>query len=373
MTIVIIPSYDCNFRCEYCYLCNSTKQSSYKLTADFVCSFLLQIREYLQAQHKTIKLIWHGGEPLLWGIDNYRKIFEFVRYVFSDCGVENSIQSNLSLINDDYIDLLKQYDVKLGFSFDGPKDINDKQRAFANGDGSFDIIMEKLKLCIGYGLNVGCIAVCSRKYLGNVKRIYSFMNDLRLNFKLNPLFVTGEAVNTKEELGITASEYADIMMELYDIMTSDPNNSVVEDNLIEMGSAVATGVTEHCLFGFNCQDNFLAIAPTGDVMPCGRFCDNDMLKYSYGNLHQESLAEILPRIKHSETYKRAEFIAHSGCNQCKWYHICHGGCLHDGFLASGDFRHKTFLCSAYKKIFTHIEKRLKDSGIEGNIQQKQTI
>ena len=130
-----------------------------------------------------------------------------------------------------------------------------------------------------------------------------------------------------------------------------------------MASAITTGQTEHCMVGYNCQDQFLAIAPTGDVMPCGCFCDNDMLQYSYGNLHQETLADILPRIKQSESYKRAEYIAQSDCAKCKWYHICHSGCLHDGFLASGDFRHKTFLCPAYKRIFAHIEKRLKENGI----------
>lgn len=88
-------------------------------------------------------------------------------------------------------------------------------------------------------------------------------------------------------------------------------------------------------------------------------------QYSYGNLHRETLADILPRIKETETYKRAEYIAASGCKDCRWYHICHGGCLHDGFLASSDFRHKTFLCPAYQRLFAHIEKRLKEYNMIG--------
>lgn len=336
-----------------------------KLTADFVCLILLQLNNILPANHKKVKIIWHGGEPLLWGHDNFIQVFDFIQCELPDLIVSNSIQSNLSLIDDKYIDIFKHYNVKLGFSFDGPNEINDACRVFANGKGSSINTLDKLMLCDDSGLKMGCVAVCSRNYVGKIKRVYEFFNSLKLDFKLNPLFITGEAANNKNELGITAAEYAEIMVELYDIMINDPNNYIVEDNLLEIASAVATGNTEHCLFGYNCQDNFLAIAPTGDVMPCGRFCDNDLLKYSYGNLHKETLAEILSRIKQSETYKRAEYIAQSGCAKCKWYNICHGGCLHDGFLASGDFRHKTFLCSAYKKIFAHIEKRLKESGIEG--------
>lgn len=364
MTIVIIPSFDCNFRCKYCYINNPTKLLKDKLDADFICSVFSQLKELLKVNHNKLTIIWHGGEPLIWGIDNYKQVFEFIEHELPDVIIRNSIQCNLSLINDDYIDLFKQYNIKLGFSLDGTKEINDTQRIFANGDGTFSTIMDKLELCRKRGLNVGCIAVCSRKHVGAIGDVYHFMNKMKLNFKLNPLFETGEAVNNNDEFGITAKEYADIMIELYDMMMVDPDNCIAEDNLLEMGSAIVSGVTEHCMFGYNCQDNFMAIVPSGDVMPCGRFSDNSFLHFSYGNLHKETLADIMTRKKQSETYKRAEYIAHSGCVHCKWYHICHGGCLHDGFLASGDFRHKTFLCNAYQRIFTHIEKRLRESGLD---------
>ncbi|MBP5548549.1 MAG: SPASM domain-containing protein, partial [Bacteroidales bacterium] len=101
----------------------------------------------------------------------------------------------------------------------------------------------------------------------------------------------------------------------------------------------------------------------GDVMPCGRFCDDDLRQFAYGNLHDETLSEILPRIKKSEIYKRAEYITQSDCAKCKWYNICHGGCLHDGFLRNGDFKSKTLLCPAYMQIFAHIERRMQEVGI----------
>ena len=372
MTIVIIPSFACNFRCKYCYLHNTTKLSQQELRAEFVCSVLNQFKQQIHNLGEKLTLIWHGGEPLLWGYDNYCKIFEFIQQELSDITIQNSIQCNLSLIDLRYIELFKLYNVKVGFSLDGQKEINDEQRVYVNGGGTFDKIMENLELCRTNGLQVGCVAVCSKKHVGRIKQLYHFMNNHKLNFKLNPLFETGEATNVKDELGITAMEYADIMTELFDLCINDKNNTIVEENLIEMSSAVATGVTKHCLFGYNCQDNFMAIAPSGDVMPCGRFCDNDLLQYSYGNLHRESLADILPRIKRTETYKRAEYIAQSGCAKCKWFNICHGGCLHDGFLASGDFRHKTFLCPAYKKIFAHIDRCLNETNRKTDYPLSQT-
>ena len=153
-------------------------------------------------------------------------------------------------------------------------------------------------------------------------------------------------------------------IELFDLWFEDTQGKVTESNFVEIASNIVSGKTTGCMFGRNCQDNFLAIAPTGDVMPCGRFCDDDLLRYSYGNLHAESLSDILLRIKQSEIYRRAEFIEKGSCKNCKWLNICHGGCLHDGFLKSGDFKSKTFLCPAYKKIFEHIERRMKALGCD---------
>ena len=101
----------------------------------------------------------------------------------------------------------------------------------------------------------------------------------------------------------------------------------------------------------------MAVSPAGDIFPCGRFCETDT-RYSYGNITDESLETIVKKIKKTEIYVRGKHIANSACSDCKYFQLCHGGCLHDGFLKSGDFKSKTFLCSAYQQIFNHIERRV---------------
>lgn len=373
LTFIIKPTYSCNFRCKYCYLSNETKQQSQLLDVDFAKQIIMQLKLMLQeSPRQKITIIWHGGEPMLWGIDNYREIWVYMQKELADYEIHNSMQTNLSLVNDEWIDLFLQYNVHVGFSLDGTQAIHDQQRVNIHGEPTFERIITNYRLCKKRGMRIGCIVVGSKKHIGHIPELYQFMREEEMGFKFNPLFCSGEAQNNLDEYGITPEEYAQMAIELFDLWFYDQKGKITESNFVEIASNIATGKPTGCMFSKNCQDNFLAIAPTGDVMPCGRFCDNDLLQYSYGNLHKETLAEILPRIKQSDIYKRAEYIAQSGCAKCKWYHICHGGCLHDGFLASGDFRHKTFLCSAYKKIFSHIEKRLKESGIEGDIQQKQT-
>ena len=360
MVIILKPTYSCNFRCKYCYLSNGTKAHTDRLDIDFAKHIVLQIKEtLLPTPRRKLTLIWHGGEPLLWGKENYREIFAFIKRELSDFDVHNSMQTNLSLIDEEYLDILTTYKVKLGFSLDGFKEIHDSQRVGANGRPTFDTIMEKLVMCQQRGMKLGCIVVGSRKHIRYIPELYQFMKENELDFKFNPLFISGEAEQNKNEYGITAQEYADMCIELFDLWFDDQEGKVVESNFVEIASNIATKHTTGCMFSRNCQNNFLAIAPNGDVMPCGRFCDDSLKQYAYGNLHRESLIDVLPRIKQSEAYHRAKFIANSSCAKCKWFNICHGGCLHDGFLCHGDFKSKTILCVAYKRIFEHIEWRMK--------------
>ncbi len=333
---------------------------------DFAKRIIIQLKMFMQEKpNRKLTFIWHGGEPMLWGINNYREIFAYMEKEMDGYEVHNSMQTNLSLVNNEWIDLFLQYDVHIGFSLDGTQAIHDQQRVGVYGEPTFERIINNYRLCKERGMHIGCIVVGSKKHIGHIPELYQFMHDEGISFKFNPLFCSGEAQNNMDEYGITPDEYAKMSIELFDLWYDDKQGKVTESNFVEIASNIATGKPTGCMFTNNCQDNFIAIAPTGDVMPCGRFCDNDLLQYSYGNLHEETLPVILPRIKQSEIYKRAEHIAKSDCAKCRWYNICHGGCLHDGFLVSGDFRHKTFLCPAYKKIFAHIEKRLKESELNG--------
>lgn len=363
-TYIIKPTYSCNFQCKYCYLSNNTKKRSDTFSIDFVKQIITQIKEaHFKENRKKIAIILHGGEPLLWGKENYREALVFMQRELVDFDLHLSMQTNLSLIDEEYLDILTQYNVKLGFSLDGFKEIHDSQRVGIGNSTTFDTIMEKLALCRERGLKLGCIVVGSRKHIGRIPELYQFMKEKELNFKFNPLFISGEAKQNRDEYGITAQEYVQMCIELFDLWFDDQHGKVSESNFVEIASNIATGHTTGCMFSQNCQDNFLAIAPTGDVMPCGRFCDDGLKQYAYGNLHHETLTEILLRIKQSEAYRRAEYIANSDCAKCKWFNICHGGCLHDGFLRNGDFKSKTLLCHAYKQLFAHIKKRMKDAGM----------
>ena len=363
MVVILKPTYGCNLSCRYCYLSKETKVYS-SFDVDFIISVIQQIFDYCSSHHRqSLTLIWHGGEPLLWGKKNYEKVFSYIEDNYNDYPFRNLIQTNLTLIDQEYIDLFKRYNVHVGFSLDGPKELHDLQRVKRDGSGSFDMVFEKIQLCRKNSFSIGCIVVATSAHLGNIMKLYDFMNSNQLSFKVNPLFYSGEAKKNKEEIGISIMQYAQLCIELFDVMFDDPNCRISNSNFVEIASSMISGKIAGCLLGENCQGNFLAISPNGNVFPCGRFCDSEYERFSYGNLHQDSFESIIQIIHKSEIFQRFKYISQSKCRECEFFSICHGGCLHDGFLNSGDFRHKTFLCPAYKRIFTHIKNRLIERGM----------
>lgn len=359
ITIIIKPTFNCNLRCSYCYLTNYTKLDSFVMSTNSIKKLIDELLLLYESQISTrINFIWHGGEPLLWGVEKYRTIFEYTDKHKGNLFFSHSIQTNLTLINDEYIQLFKEYNVRIGFSLDGPKDINDSFRKRIDGSGTYDTIIRNISKCRDAGLNVGAIIVASSAFKNRINSLYQFVCAHELNFKFNPLFLTGEASNC-QTLSLTPLEYAQMSNELFDLWFFDKEHHIKESTFEDIASAFLTEnkITKGCMFSRNCQDNFLAISPRGDVFPCGRFCDTDTTN-SYGNINKEPLEIIIKRKKESAQYKRAEFIANSGCKDCSFYDICHGGCLHDGYLNGGNFETKTFLCTAYKIIFSHIRDRV---------------
>lgn len=364
MILILKPTLACNLSCKYCYLSESSKISN-KFDVQFAKSILQQANSSLLYNKKRkIKILWHGGEPLLWGIQNYREIFSFIEKEFDGYDYTISIQTNLSLINEEFIDLFIKYKVSVGCSLDGPKEIHDSQRIATNGTGTFDIIMSKIDLCKRKGLHLGCIVVGTKKHIGKIPLLYQFMCDNNIGFKFNPIFSAGEAQKNIDEYGLTPDEYATMSIELFDLWFYDSTHKVSNSIFVDIASSLISQKNcSHCLFNKNCQENILAVSPNGDVVPCGRFCDDGLIKHAYGNLHSESLESIIHKLKSSEIYGRYNYIKESSCNKCHFFDICYGGCLYDGYAKTGDFKSKTFLCSAYQKIFSHISKRLQEKNL----------
>lgn len=357
MIAILKPTYLCNLRCKYCYIGETEKAKAHKWASSDAIKYINEIFNAAEnRKEKFVVLIWHGGEPLIWGEKNFSLILDYIasikrKYPFA---VRNIIQTNLTLISQEYINLFVRHNVHVSFSIDGPKEINDLTRTMPNCNGSFDVITRNVKLCINSGLKLSCVVVGNKNHIGRIPELFSFMNSLGLrNFKFNPIFDNGDQNFESFNIGITPNEYAEMVIQLFDLWYTSENSKVSESNLVEICSNIITRKPKACNYLVNCQNVVFAISPLGEVFPCGRFCEENG-NFCIGNLQSCSLIDLLCNNQSSVFADRNKLLKEGECKDCPYFDICNGGCPHDAYSYTNNIFNRTFLCKAYKRIFDYL-------------------
>ncbi|MFH1366357.1 MAG: radical SAM protein, partial [Patescibacteria group bacterium] len=163
----------CNLSCSYCYAAGLRKQTrenrmhpeTLKATIDFFCR-----------DQDNIEFIWHGGEPLLAGIDFYRKAMEYQQsWEQKGKRIINSIQTNATLITPNWIKFFAEHNFSIGVSLDGPKDFHNQARYYPDKTGSYDNVMRGIELLRQAGIFSGIICGISTVNHQFPKEVFNFL------------------------------------------------------------------------------------------------------------------------------------------------------------------------------------------------------
>ncbi len=293
-TLIIKVTESCNFRCEYCYLGEESKQDSrFSLISNNVIAELFKKIE--QEASGKLQLVWHGGEPTLVGTDFYKKLFIREQEIEKTRGkllkIVNSIQTNGSRL-EEYLQVFKEGKISIGVSFDGPKDIQDSHRHFANGDGSFDIVTNNTKKATENGFDISSITIVTRAHIGREKDIYEQLKLAGIkNAKFNPFSAVGSGESKKEDYSVTPDEFCTFLKNMYLLWINDVDGDKIELYPLKDLVRIIGGVRpKTCIFR-GCKDDFIELDPTGDAYPCGRFIG--LGKYVLGNITKDSIDFLL--------------------------------------------------------------------------------
>ena len=168
----------CNLACSYC-----------QYTADLTTTNnnLIMSREILQRSisqlmalpSKNVTLIWHGGEPLLVGIDFYEEVICLLQHQKKESQkIINNIQTNATLLNEEWINFFQKNNFNISISLDGPSKIHKMQRLYPSGTDSFTHIMQAVKLLMDYKLKFGLLSVVTKESIKKPKEIYNFLKTI---------------------------------------------------------------------------------------------------------------------------------------------------------------------------------------------------
>ncbi|MBI5190640.1 MAG: radical SAM protein [Nitrospirae bacterium] len=357
--ITIQTTLNCNLRCNYCYHDDNNLSSNNKIDLIMSKEIIEKIVSYRKHNdmNGAINITFHGGEPLLLGHKYYDKLLSYITKLSA---VENqsfdiAIQTNLTLLDEEYAILFSEHSVSLSTSIDGPKNLHNKNRA-TPGKDIHSIVLNNVSLARAHGLKLGAICIITKDKLNYVNEIYDFFSEINMNFKTNPIFYHGRALKNRETLETTIDEYTDFLIKLFDTWYYDKNQEVMVENLFQMMTLVLKGSGYGSCYNSNCSTKHLTIVPNGDCYTCGRTTTNDLFKL--GNISSENFQDIYDLGRFDKFIRRVPGNI-PDCSICDIKLKCFSGCMYEAFLNFGTIYAPDNNCNGFKKIYQHVYNAVK--------------
>lgn len=337
INIILKPTNNCNLRCLYCF----HQEFGYANNAiSFEC--IKKLFTLLAQRFCTISILWHGGEPTCVGLDCFKQYIEIQKNIKKNYDVEfiNTIQTNLTNINIEWMRFFKNNDFSIGTSFDG----------LSNGETRFntDILLKNRKICLDNGYDVGAICVISSKNIHNLIENYNWFKANNFSVNFNPLITN----NKDDVLYVDVDIYTNNIIELFKYWLNDDQCSIHVNPYENLLYAFFKREFRVCTFG-SCLSHWVCVEPNGDFFPCDKSFNR---QYCLGNV-----ADIMD---FDDIYKSDEFLSlieqsvirRKTCiDNCKWFQYCHGGCNHDAFIGGDISKNNHYYCKIYKSLFEFME------------------
>ena len=350
--IMLIPSLGCPAHCSYCW---SSEAGSPKMNIDTVKEAVAWLKDFKKDQ---ITITFHGGEPLLGGVDFYRQALPLISEGLVHLKPTFAMQSNLWLLTPELADILAKYNVPIGTSIDGPESLNDSQR----GDGYFKKTMRGYELAKAHGLQVRFICTFTGESVKQKEEIFRFFLTNGFVMKLHPALPSLRSENPKQ-WALEPVAYGELLVFLLDKYLENMGRIEIM-NINDLCRCVSTRRGSVCTFA-DCMGSTFAIGPDGSIYPCYRFVGMD--EWVMGHVRDRPSAETLANTfagKRMQAYK--EFVDIS-CRECSHIRYCRGGCPYNAIVPTGgEIRGVDPHCVAYKRIFDEMNNRLNKEMFESD-------
>jgi uncharacterized protein len=296
-------------------------------------------RDKPHADNDLVQVYWHGGEPLLAGIDFFGEVVA-LESRFQEVQFENRIQTNGTLMTNELAEFFSLNDFQVGFSLDGPEDLHNLNRRFRNsGNGSFADTMSGIERYRRYALvdRIPIIAVITRASLARVGNIYDFFKELGARVQLDiydirciDFLLSNTDRSSIFEMAPSPEEVGRFLIELFDLWFYDESRNVDFSELrhevkMILQPEIDRGDPFHKK---RCDFRRTIFAPDGKVFCCDQYVNDEQT--SLGDIRESSLKEIVESKERMwEEIKR--YIRKSGeqmaCSDCEWGRQCGGGCM----------------------------------------------
>lgn len=357
----------CNLRCKYCYYLEKShlyRNAPARVMSDELLERFVQ--EYIQAQTMSqVLFTWHGGEPLMRPLSFYRKAVALQEKYASGRQIDNTIQTNGTLLTDEWCEFFKEHNWLVGISIDGPQEFHDEYRRTASDKPSWQKVMRGIRLLRKHGVEWNAMAVVNDFNAGYPLEFYHFFKEMGAKYIQFAPVVERMAAHSDgrhlatlvdqecpvADFSVSPAQWGDFLCAIFDEwVRHDVGQTYVEI----FDCTLANWVGERpgiCVYAKECGHAGV-MEFNGDVYSCDHFV---FPEYKLGNIRDRTLVEML----YGEQQRQFSCLKHASlpkqCKECEWEFACHGECPKNRFVND---RYGNpglnYLCSGYRHFYEHV-------------------
>lgn len=361
----------CNLSCRYCYYLekanlyrNEDKAGRFTMSEDLLERF---IRDYIESQTMPQVLFsWHGGEALMRPLSFYKRVVELQKRYARGVQIDNSIQTNGTLLTDEWCEFFRENGWLVGVSIDGPQEFHDEYRRNKMGQPSFRKVMQGINLLNKHGVEWNALAVVNDFNADYPLDFYNFFKEIDCRYiQFTPIVerlyphkdgrhLASPMDNGKVPLAdfsVSPEQWGEFLVTLFDEWVKED----VGKYFIQLFDAtLANWVGQQpgvCTMARTCGHAGV-MEYNGDVYSCDHFV---FPEYKLGNIRTHTLVEMMygERQQQFGMDKYAKLPAQ--CKNCKFLFACNGECPKNRFAFTADGEPGlNYLCSGYKRYFRHV-------------------
>lgn len=359
----------CNLNCTYCFYLEKDALYPWKDRPRLdLNTFRLFVDQYAQVNGSALSFAWQGGEPTVMGLDFFRSAVEaqIAAAKAAQPGpvwhVSNALQTNGTLLDDEWASFLHEYDWLVGVSVDGPPEWHNHYRVDRGGRETHQRVLRGIQRLRDHQVEFNVLTVVSAMNVEHPKELFAYLVDQGFdNLQFIPL---AEALPGKVSIAdggpspfsITPEQYGAFLTEIFEAWLAYGYDKVrirYFDNVLQMLLGLPSNI---CQLAASCGD-YVVLEHNGDVYPCDFFVEND---WKLGNIHEHPLRELVD----GDTFRRfarQKRKMHSDCLTCRWRPLCHGECPKYRMINVGAVEESLpYFCSSYKQFYGHSFERLRE-------------
>lgn len=357
----------CNLACTYCYYLEK-KQLYAPEGAPVLSDALLErfVDSYIAAQTtREVLFTWHGGEPLMRPLEFYRRVVGLQKRYARGHLIDNCIQTNGTLLTNEWCAFFKEQGWLVGISIDGPQAYHDPYRCDKAGNPTFEKVMQGISLLEKHGVEWNAMAVVNARNADHPLEFYRFFKQIGCRYiqftpvvertclhpdgrKLASPLQQGREVT---DFSVTPRQWGDFLCTLFDEWVRHD----VGEYYVQLFDAVLCNWVGHppglCAIGRYCG-HVAVMEHNGDVYSCDHFV---FPEFKLGNIREQTLVELMYGEKQERFGRMKQEGLPRKCRECEFLFACNGECPRNRFLKTPDGEPGlNYLCEGYYRFFAHV-------------------